>query len=134
MSFNIFPSQFIFLFSFPDDGLIQQSDLREVMKACMEENGMKFDEKEIYFRQTSSTSKSSGLLFHPKLKWSSRALHAHTGVPGAEGCGVARQHKTISKLLSALAAGIGVLRLLYCNVCLRRGNVLPGTRTRINIL
>ena len=30
-----------------DDGLIQQSDLREVMKACMEENGMKFDEKEI---------------------------------------------------------------------------------------
>lgn len=32
---------------FLDDGLIQQSDLREVMKACMEENGMKFDEKEI---------------------------------------------------------------------------------------
>ena len=32
---------------FPDDGLIQQSDLRLVMKACMEENGMKFDEKEI---------------------------------------------------------------------------------------
>ena len=31
---------------FPDDGLIQQSDLREVMKACMEENGMRFDEKE----------------------------------------------------------------------------------------
>ena len=31
----------------PDDGLIQQSDLRLVMKACMEENGMKFDEKEI---------------------------------------------------------------------------------------
>eukprot|EP00095_Tigriopus_kingsejongensis_P001891 maker-scaffold287_size221780-snap-gene-0.26 protein:Tk01891 transcript:maker-scaffold287_size221780-snap-gene-0.26-mRNA-1 annotation:"nadph oxidase 5-like isoform x5" len=30
-----------------DDGLIQQSDLREVMKACMEENGMRFDEKEI---------------------------------------------------------------------------------------
>ena len=32
---------------FPDDGLIQQSDLREVMKACMEENGMRFDDKEI---------------------------------------------------------------------------------------
>jgi len=32
---------------FSDDGLIQQSDLREVMKACMEENGMRFDEKEI---------------------------------------------------------------------------------------
>ena len=30
-----------------DDGLIQQSDLREVMKACMEENGMRFDEKEV---------------------------------------------------------------------------------------
>jgi len=30
-----------------DDGLIQQSDLREVMKACMEENGMNFDEKEV---------------------------------------------------------------------------------------
>lgn len=35
------------LFMFLDDGLIQQSDLREVMKACMEENGMRFDEKEI---------------------------------------------------------------------------------------
>ena len=33
--------------SFPDDGLIQQSDVREVMKAAMEENGMKFDEREI---------------------------------------------------------------------------------------
>ena len=32
---------------FADDGLIQQSDLREVMKACMEENGMRFDDKEI---------------------------------------------------------------------------------------
>ena len=32
---------------FTDDGLIQQSDLREVMKACMEENGMNFDEKVI---------------------------------------------------------------------------------------
>ena len=33
--------------NFTDDGLIQQSDLREVMKACMEENGMRFDDKEI---------------------------------------------------------------------------------------
>lgn len=40
----------VFLFKvydLDDDGLIQQSDLREVMKACMEENGMRFDEKEI---------------------------------------------------------------------------------------
>ena len=29
-----------------DDGLIDESDLREVMKACMLENGMEFDEKE----------------------------------------------------------------------------------------
>ena len=35
----------LFFFVFTDDGLIQQSDLREVMKACMEENGMNFDEK-----------------------------------------------------------------------------------------
>ena len=34
-------------FSIIDDGLIQQSDLREVIKACMEENGMRFDEKEV---------------------------------------------------------------------------------------
>ena len=34
-------------FLYAGDGLIQQSDLREVMKACMEENGMRFDEKEI---------------------------------------------------------------------------------------
>jgi len=40
----------VFLFKvydLDDDGLIQQSDLREVMKACMEENGMNFDEKEV---------------------------------------------------------------------------------------
>ncbi len=37
----------IFVFFYPDDGLIQQSDLRSVMTACMEENGMRFDEKEI---------------------------------------------------------------------------------------
>ena len=30
-----------------DDGLIDESDLREVMKACMVENGMQFDEKEV---------------------------------------------------------------------------------------
>merc|ERR1719242_2642280 len=30
-----------------DDGLIDESDLREVMKACMVENGMHFDEKEV---------------------------------------------------------------------------------------
>ena len=30
-----------------DDGLIDESDLREVMKACMLENGMEFDEKEL---------------------------------------------------------------------------------------
>ena len=32
---------------FADDGLIDESDLREVMKACMVENGMEFDEKEV---------------------------------------------------------------------------------------
>ena len=37
----------IITFSIIDDGLIQQSDLREVIKACMEENGMRFDEKEV---------------------------------------------------------------------------------------
>ena len=32
---------------FSDDGLIDQPDLREVMRACMVENGMHFDEKEV---------------------------------------------------------------------------------------
>ena len=32
---------------FTDDGLIDESDLREVMKACMVENGMEFDESEV---------------------------------------------------------------------------------------
>ena len=42
-------SQIAFLTLFPlaDDGLIDESDLREVMKACMVENGMEFDEKEV---------------------------------------------------------------------------------------
>ena len=30
-----------------DDGLIDEADLREVMRACMVENGMHFDEKEV---------------------------------------------------------------------------------------
>lgn len=29
------------------DGLIQQSELQKVMKACMEENGMKFSDEQI---------------------------------------------------------------------------------------
>ncbi len=33
--------------NFADDGLIDEADLREVMKACMVENGMEFDEKEV---------------------------------------------------------------------------------------
>jgi hypothetical protein len=32
---------------FTDDGLIDESDLREVMKACMVENGMEYDESEV---------------------------------------------------------------------------------------
>jgi hypothetical protein len=38
---------FYILPSCTDDGLIDESDLREVMKACMVENGMEFDEKEV---------------------------------------------------------------------------------------
>ena len=30
-----------------DDGVLDEADLREVMKACMVENGMNFDEKEV---------------------------------------------------------------------------------------
>ena len=30
-----------------DDGLIDEADLREVMKACMVENGMEFDQIEV---------------------------------------------------------------------------------------
>ena len=42
-------NQFLYLpyFFVSDDGLIDQPDLREVMRACMVENGMHFDEKEV---------------------------------------------------------------------------------------
>lgn len=40
-------SVFIVVSCLTDDGLIDESDLREVMKACMVENGMQFDEKEV---------------------------------------------------------------------------------------
>ena len=40
-------SLFVYNSCFTDDGLIDESDLREVMKACMVENGMQFDEKEV---------------------------------------------------------------------------------------
>jgi hypothetical protein len=33
--------------SFPGDGLIQEKELAHVMRACMDENGMKFDEGEV---------------------------------------------------------------------------------------
>ena len=31
----------------PGDGLIQQSELQHVMRACMEENGMQFSEEQV---------------------------------------------------------------------------------------
>ena len=41
-------SAFVQALSFTSgDGFLQESELRHVMKACMEENGMKFDEKDI---------------------------------------------------------------------------------------
>ena len=40
-------SVFVTVSCLTDDGLIDESDLREVMKACMVENGMQFDEKEV---------------------------------------------------------------------------------------
>ena len=37
------PSSFLFA----GDGLIQEKELQHVMRACMDENGMKFDEGEV---------------------------------------------------------------------------------------
>ena len=38
---------FFFFFSVVGDGLIQEKELQHVMRACMDENGMKFDEGEV---------------------------------------------------------------------------------------
>ncbi len=46
-SFLFYQCGFYSILSCTDDGLIDESDLREVMKACMVENGMEFDEKEV---------------------------------------------------------------------------------------
>ncbi len=35
------------MFFFVGDGLIQEKELAHVMRACMDENGMKFDEGEV---------------------------------------------------------------------------------------
>jgi hypothetical protein len=37
----------MFFFVFLGDGLIQEKELAHVMRACMDENGMKFDEGEV---------------------------------------------------------------------------------------
>ena len=37
----------IFFLPFSGDGLIQEKELQHVMRACMDENGMKFDEGEV---------------------------------------------------------------------------------------
>ena len=44
-SFNNF--QIFLFFSSSGDGLIQEKELQHVMRACMDENGMKFDEGEV---------------------------------------------------------------------------------------
>ena len=53
--------QVFFSLNFLDDGLIQQSDLREVIKACMDENGMRFDEKEVEELATALYEDAAGL-------------------------------------------------------------------------
>ena len=45
--FSFYQCGYYSILSCTDDGLIDESDLREVMKACMVENGMEFDEKEV---------------------------------------------------------------------------------------
>ena len=50
-----------FPLNFSDDGLIQQSDLREVIKACMDENGMRFDDKEVEELATALYEDAAGL-------------------------------------------------------------------------
>jgi len=42
-----FFNPFFYPIFFPGDGLIQEKELQHVMRACMDENGMKFDEGEV---------------------------------------------------------------------------------------
>lgn len=42
------------MFHFSGDGLIQHRELQHVMRACMEENGMKFSENQVNLRSSYS--------------------------------------------------------------------------------
>ena len=50
------------------DGLIQEKELQHVMRACMDENGMKFDEGEVdelnVIGQSLKSDRSSVFLLH----------------------------------------------------------------------
>ena len=75
------------------DGLIQEKELQHVMRACMDENGMKFDEGEvdelthalfhdatISDQNTTTSNVSSSSLSHPQ--------QTSSGAPPVEGEGV----------------------------------------------
>ena len=75
------------------DGLIQEKELQHVMRACMDENGMKFDEGEVYElthalfhdatisdQNTTTSNVSSSSLSHPQ--------QTSSGAPPVEGEGV----------------------------------------------
>ena len=75
------------------DGLIQEKELQHVMRACMDENGMKFDEGEvdelthalfhdatISDQNTTTSNASSSSLSHPQ--------QTSSGAPPVEGEGV----------------------------------------------
>ena len=75
------------------DGLIQEKELQHVMRACMDENGMKFDEGEvdelthalfhdatISDQNTTTSNVSSSSLSHPQ--------QTSSGAPPVEGDGV----------------------------------------------
>ena len=83
----------MFLNSFLGDGLIQEKELQHVMRACMDENGMKFDEGEvdelthalfhdatISDQNTTTSNVSSSSLSHPQ--------QTSSGAPPVEGEGV----------------------------------------------
>ena len=109
-------------FSKPGDGLIQEKELQHVMRACMDENGMKFDEGEVdelthalfhdatISDQNTTSNVASSSLSHPQTS-SGAPVVEEGGAPANLGQGI-----TFDALKAQLTKHEGLLQNLSISI------------------
>ena len=123
-SYSMSKSIFIISYNFckPGDGLIQEKELQHVMRACMDENGMKFDEGEVdelthalfhdatISDQNTTSNVASSSLSHPQTS-SGAAVVEEGGAPANLGQGI-----TFDALKAQLTKHEGLLQNLSISI------------------